>query len=458
MTLSIFLVFAALEMLSLATMPSVLLRRRGNPVSATGWLVALVALPGLSWLLWIVFGRTRLERRTRRQLRSRARRHSVAFNRSKTCFEDYVPARAYRDDGFCSSDNQVELLKDGHRAFPRLEDALRGAQCHIHVFFFCFEMDDTGERLLSILKERSAAQVVVRLLVDGLGSQSSYKELTRRLEGSNVRLEVFLPKKLRPLHLPRLNFVNHRKIVVIDEAVAFTGGMNVGDDYARNWRDLMVRLEGPAAYFLNHVFLEDWYFACEELLPTPAPPGPAASRSGTDVAVFASGPSTEAWIQDAYFASIVRARRRVWLTTPYLIPTVPLQHALRYAAGRGVDVRIVLPRTSDVRIASWAGRPYYRALIRDGVRIFEYDKMVHAKAIVADDLAGVGSANLDYRSMHLSFEILCLVDDPRTAEELAVWMEELREQSKEVTLEILDGCSRRERLLESAAHLLSPLL
>ncbi len=234
--------------------------------------------------------------------------------------------------------------------------------------------------------------------------------------------------------------------------------MNIAREYEHAWRDLMLEIRGPAARSLHHVFLDDWYFATDETLAEPDTA--AALPGGSDLAVVASGPDTEPWIHDAYFLAITRAQRRVTLVTPYFIPSQALVTALRTAAGRGVDVRVILPSVSDVTLVKWASRSYYRHLVQAGVRIFEYQgPMLHAKALVQDDdLLSVGTANVDSRSFGLSFEVSCFIDSAEMNRELSVWIADILLVSQEADLKSLDGKGTMQKLAESAAHLLSPLL
>jgi cardiolipin synthase len=221
----------------------------------------------------------------------------------------------------------------------------------------------------------------------------------------------------------------------------------------------MAKLEGPAVHALDHVFLDDWYFASDE--DVAEVDRDAFERPGdTSCAVVVSGPDRGAFIHDAYFILFTRAVKRIWIVTPYFIPSPPLAAALRTAATRGVDVRVILPLSSDVWLVKHAARSYYPELVEAGVRIYEYEgAMVHAKAfLVDDDTAAVASANLDSRSFRLSFEIGCFLKDPALNETLARWFETLAEHAHRVTLEECRSRSAPERLLESAAHLFSPLL
>ena len=375
-------------------------------------------------------------------------------------FQTLLPARAQNSFAFASSGNSVQLLADGKQAFPAIEQALRGATNCINLLYYIFELDETGQRICELLIEKAKSAVQIRLLVDGMGSQKYARKLRKLLEPHGIEFAVFLPSRLSPLYAPRLNFINHRKIVVVDNYIAFTGGMNIASAYENSWRDLMVRIEGPAVEGLNHIFLEDWFFATEHDIPDPLRSSHEKRSAGMDAAIVSSGPDTEGWIHDAFFIAINQANDRLMIATPYFIPTQALLTSLRTAAGRGVKVSIVVPRLTDVRIVKWASRSFYSQLVDVGVRIFEYSgAMLHAKAMLIDDkMVSIGTANIDNRSLGLNFEVNCFVDDKQIAEELSAWIGELIADSTEMTSDFLKHKSIGKKLLESAAHLMSPLL
>ncbi len=456
-------VFLGLEFLALASVPSVLLRRRGRPTAALAWLLTLFALPAVGGICWWAFGRTRFERKKRQRVRKKeafARTRSGPELRRHTAFDPLITDRAVGEYTFPTGSNHIELLLDGKNAFPKMEEALRQAKHSIHALYYIWQEDETGRRFRDLLVERAHAGVQVRVLVDGFGSRKFAGKFSQPLRDAGAKIGVFLQSRFASFRKQRLNFVNHRKILIVDGAVAFTGGMNVGDEYARKWRDAMVRLEGPAVAALDHVFLDDWYFATNELLDDPEHPPTPPTPDGVDAAIIASGPDTEAWIHDAYFVALTRAEERAWMATPYFLPGPAILAALRTAAGRGVDCRIVLPSASDVRIVKWAARSYYRTLVEAGVRIFEYQgPMLHAKALLTDrTVVSIGTSNVDSRSFRLSFEVSCFAAAPALNAQLAEWHEGLVRDSREVTSETLSREPTLQKLGESAAHLLSPLL
>jgi cardiolipin synthase len=452
-----------LELAALASVPSVLLRRRGRPTAAIAWLLSLFALPAVGSIAWWAIGRTRIERKLRRHhitKRDFVERHGSPSEAIDTRFDDLLPRRARGEYAFASSHNRVELLADGESAFPQMEAAIAEAERCVHMIFYIFKLDETGRRFCRLLKERALAGVKVRVLLDGFGCQKTAHAIRRELEPSGAEVRVFLPSRLWPVYAPRFNFVNHRKILAVDGRLAFTGGMNIGSDYEHSWRDLMVRVEGPAVSGLNHILLEDWYFATGDDLGDPSEGSEPILGANTEVGVVSSGPDTEGWIHDSYFMAITQARHRLTIATPYFIPTQAILTALRTAAGRGVAVSLIVPSLSDVRLVMWASRSFYKPLIEAGVRIFEYrSAMLHAKALVLDqEIASVGTANVDNRSFHLNFEVNCFIADKRIVSQLSDWMDSLMSESDEITSETLESTSTLRRLGESAAHLLSPLL
>jgi len=450
------------QIVALLTIPSVLLQRQGRPRAALSWLLMMFAIPAIGVVGWWAFGRTTMQRRRRRRVASArefVQRYGTPHTEAGTPFEHLLPPRAIGESIFTSAGNDVELLFDGSSAFPAMEQAIASAERTVHVMFYIFRDDATGRRFRDLLVERARAGVTVRVLVDAWGTPRFTGRFSDPLREAGARVAAFLPSHFMPLLAPRFNFANHRKLVVVDESVAFIGGMNVGDEYALKWHDVMARLVGPSVRAIEHVFLDDWYFATgddvsrtelEEIVPS----GDVAC------AVVASGPERESYIHDAYFILFTQAARRIWIVTPYFIPSDAIATALRTAASRGLDVRILLPVASDVGVVKHAARSFYPHLLEGAVRIYEYQgPMLHAKALIIDeDTSAVGSANVDTRSFRLSFEIGCFVKDRAKNRQIAEWYETLLADSHEVTLEECEARSTSEKLLESAAHLLSPML
>jgi cardiolipin synthase len=450
------------QIVALLTIPSVLLQRQGRPRAAMSWLLILFAVPAFGVALWWAFGRTTFDRKKRRRVemaRAFVERYGPPHTEIGTPFDGLLPPQALGDAIFTSSGNHVELLFDGPSAFPAMEDAIRNAKRTVHVMFYIFRNDATGRRIRDLLAERARAGVEVRVLVDAWGTPRFTGSFSNPLREAGAKVAAFLPSHFMPLLAPRFNFANHRKMLVVDDSVAFIGGMNVGDEYALEWRDVMAKLKGPSVRALDHVFLDDWFFATGDD-ESRAEVDDGLPRGDVACAVVASGPDRQSFIHDAYFMLFTHAEERIWLVTPYFIPSDPIATALRTAAGHGVDVRVLVPLTSDIGVIKHAARSYYPELLAAGVRIYEYEgPMLHAKTFVVDqNISSVGSANVDARSFRLNFEISCFVEDRAKNLQIAEWYEDLLADSHEVTLAETESRSTGEKLLESAAHLLSPML
>jgi len=465
------------QILALISVPSVLLQRRRSPLSALSWILTLFLLPYVGLFLWWAIGRTHLRRKRRKR-----RSASSQFTRRMDALRDdlpevpspeweLLPIKRLPHDLLLwvfrpSSGNRVELLVDGPAVYPAMEQAIRQARHHVHLLFYTWSPDETGRRFRDLVAEKARQGVQVRLLYDAVGSATTPNRFMRPLSEAGGKVAVFHPTKFFR-RLPHFNFRNHRKLVLVDGEVAFVGGLNIADCYAHDWHDLAVELRGPVFDQLQEVFLDDWFDATEENLVDPSyfgrwadPPSPPR-EDGADCAVVASGPHMEYNIyRDAFFLAITQARRRIWITTPYFIPDIALQTALRTAVYRGVDVKLLVPGRSDAPPVQWAGRSYFPSLLEAGVEIYEYQpEILHAKDVVFDDdVSVVGSANMDIRSFRLNFELSVFVRDTRLTGELAELFQRNLGRSRQIRLADVQQQSYAVQLAQSVANLLSPLL
>ncbi len=320
--------------------------------------------------------------------------------------------------------NAVRVLTEGHATYDAIADAIDGARHHVHAQYYLIRDDASGRGFRDRLVAAAKRGVSVRLLVDGFGCFALGRSFYGPLRKAGVRVAVFLP--MRSVLLQPVNLRNHRKIVVVDGETAFTGGFNVGDEYRGGtlagmgtWRDVHLRIEGPAAADLQRVFFQDWAFATGEPIdPREYFARNPARRGGATVAIVPSGPDTRTEaIHRLFFGAITGAEREVLVTTPYFVPDESLRVAMEVAAMRGVAVRILLPGHSNHAVTYHAGRSFYAELVAAGVEVREYvPGLVHAKTLVADgQVALVGSANMDLRSFRLNFEVNALVHDATTA-------------------------------------------
>jgi cardiolipin synthase len=356
---------------------------------------------------------------------------------------------------------------EGEPLYAALLEAIHGAKEHVHLEYYIFDPGEIGRRVAAALMRQAAAGVAVRLLVDGIGSKRLGRRFRERLEAAGVQLAFFNAARLTRF-LPRtVNFRTHRKIAVVDGRIAFTGGINITDAQTAEfsgqqaWRDTHLRLEGIAARALQAVFAENWFFATGEAL-SDLPFYPGAPLEGAHlVQVVPSGPDREEpAIRDLFFAAIAGARRRVLLTTPYFVPDEAIATALRTAALRGLEVRLLVPEVSDAKLVNAAARTFYDVVLAAGGHVHLYEpRMLHAKTLVIDDeIAVVGTANMDNRSFRLNFEVVAVLYGEEPARNLAAQFERDLQHTRELTAEERKKVPLPSRLLESVARLFSPQL
>ncbi len=449
----------------------IVLQRR-SAAATMAWLLALALLPIAGLIVYRLLGPLRLERKRLR------RRYAQA------ALEDAVGAMATiraaaTDDAQLAMvpiglrgapplhATAVELYLDGASAYAAILAAIAAATHHVHVEYYIWEPDQIGHRLRDALVAKARAGVQVRVIIDGTGSARLGRRFLRPLRDAGVEVARFNPVKLRFIRTRRVDFRTHRKIVICDGMVGFTGGMNIADNHSAEFgpgytRDTHVRVDGPVVLSLQRIFLEDWCFATAQLPgETVALFPPAAGPRRHVVQIVASGPDHDQLaIHRTFFTAITRATSRLWLTTPYFVPDDAILTALCTAALRGVDVRLLIPARGDSRIIDLAARSYVPELLGAGVKVYEYlPRFIHAKTIVADaDVAIVGTANLDNRSFRLNFEIVALFYDHGLTARLAAAFEADLVDARPIDRADVARTSRLRRLGEASARLLSPLL
>lgn len=360
--------------------------------------------------------------------------------------------------------NRVSLLHNGEAAYPAMWAAIENARERVSLSTYIFRTDATGKRFIDALAAAADRGVEVRVMIDGVGELYTFPWASRQLRNTRVRVARFLPLVRRGFHF---NLRNHRKLLVVDGAVGFAGGMNIGDHHlaearhnARRVIDLQVGLEGPAVAQLEDAFLNDWHFATGE--PRPAktfrahrPAGEAFCRG------ISAGPNEDFeklyWI---VLGALGAARTHVRIMTPYFIPDRALLAALSMAALRGVRVDIVLPQRNNLPYVAWAMRAFLWEVLQHQARVYyQPPPFVHSKLLAVDDLYTlVGSANLDPRSLRLNFEFNLEIYDRDVSAALTGHFDAARDRSREVTLAELDGRPLPERLRDAAAKLFSPYL
>jgi cardiolipin synthase A/B len=462
---------------------SVLLARRRDPSATLAWILFIVIAPVVGILVYLLVGRTRMRRKVRQvgraeaQLRdvlarydTRARLLEVGGGLPDARTEAQIRLGNALASTPASSGNRARVLIDAAVTYRDISDAIEHAENHIHVEFYIIQPDAVGVDLRDRLVRRAAAGIEVRVLCDAVGSSALPSGFWEPLRAAGGKAADFAPLwKLIPRlrHRDRVDFRNHRKIVVVDGHVGFTGGINVGREYLGldpsigQWRDMHVCIEGPAVLSLQQAFLQDWLMTTGETLDHECYFSPSSSGGNCTVQIIDSGPD-RVWssMELCYTQAITLARERIWISNPYFIPSQTIESALTLAALRGVDVRLLLPKKSDSKLVTLASRSYYDGLLQVGVRIFEYGRgFVHAKTMVVDEwVATIGSANMDMRSFRLNFELNAFVFDACLCQEVAAQFEIDLEAATEVSVETEQQVGIARRLTRAGARLLSPML
>ena len=330
--------------------------------------------------------------------------------------------------------NTLRLCGDGQQAYRCLVELIADARRTLHIATFIFQSDAVGQDILARLAQRAAEGVQVRLLMDDVGSLWTTRQFLAPLRRAGGKTAFFVPLLSRPFR-GRTNLRNHRKICLADDRLAIAGGANIADEYIgpepdeRRWQDFSFLVEGPAVRQYAEIFRSDWAFASGELLEPVAPP-PAACPwpAGAVLQVVPSGPDCPGdALFDAILSAMYAARRRLWIVSPYFVPDDALTHALVVAARRQVDLRIVVPQVSDHLALDLVRGPYLREVQDAGGKVVLFRRgMLHAKVLVVDDeLAMVGSANMDRRSLFLNYEAAMFAYSPAEVTAIARYVQQI---------------------------------
>lgn len=439
-----------------------LLRQKRSPSSTIAWLLVILFLPYIGVPLYVILGGRKMNPMAGRKSRiyepPAPKPGEAAGGSTERLLASYgvPPARA---------GNRIEMVTSGSDAYRRILGMIDSARSTIHITTYILGWDEGSRGLLERLTARAREGISVRLLIDDLGSWRLPRRKLLPLTQAGAQVAFFMPV----FHVPmrgRANLRNHRKLIVVDGQTCLTGGMNVALPYIgppgtnRLWRDLAVVVEGPAVADLEAIFASDWRFAthsdpASETTPDGADQ-PEAAGSAT-AQVVASGPDVPGDpLYESLLALIFGARERIWIVTPYFVPDEMLLRALTLAARRGVDVRLIVPYRSNHISADLARASYLRDLHNAGGRVLLYTaEMLHAKVVIFDDqLAIIGSANMDMRSLFLNYEVSLFVPSPDEVAQVAAWAKGLMAHTRRE----LPKPSWPLEIAENVVRLLSPLL
>lgn len=460
-------------------MITILLSEFRRPDKAVAWLMVLVIFPAIGFIMYYFMAkeytrRRRVKRKTRKMMKEIRRdllhklKRKSNGDRERDEIEEDV--RLYGLLGNLPGSpmtwcNETEVYSSGKETYEAILQAMEQATDHIHLEYYIIRDDGIGKRFQEMMIRKAKEGVEVRLLYDGIGGIELKDSYIAELNKAGVETGCFLPAFIALID-KRINYRNHRKIVVVDGKAGFLGGINIGDEYlGKNprlgyWRDTHLKITGDAVYYLQNTFLQDWYFVKSKLLHDPRYFPEHECQGKDQVQIVSSGPDAH-WdtIQEVYFSAMASAKQHIYIETPYFIPDPGINLALKTAAVSGVDVRIILPETPDSRVVFWASLSYVEELMQAGVRFYLYTKgFMHSKVLIADNkLASVGTANMDLRSFFDNFEINANFFDRRIINSLKKDFLQDVKDSKELLLSEFERRSRWQKTKEKVARTLSPL-
>ncbi|MBM7702555.1 cardiolipin synthase [Metabacillus iocasae] len=452
-----------------------------HPTQTLTWLIVLGSFPVIGFFFYLLFGRNVRKRRLFEKKAKLDQQVLLKIEGDQRKLDDDLEKMGERyrhlfrlarkiGKSPISFATETKALTDGKETFDEIMEALKHARHHIHLEYYIVRDDNLGRRIKEMLIKKAKEGIYVRFLYDAVGSLQLPKKYVEELQEAGVEMVPFLPVRLAFLN-NKINFRNHRKIIVIDGTIGFVGGLNIGDEYLGEsrhfgfWRDTHLVVRGEGVRSLQLIFLQDWYYMTGQTLLTQMYLSPDLIDINVEncggVQMIAGGPDRE-WevIKHLFFSMITSAKESIWIASPYFIPDEDIFTALKVAALSGVDVRLLVPKKPDKKIVYHASRSYFPEMLKAGVNIYEYEKgFMHSKIVIVDkELASIGTANMDMRSFHLNFEVNAFLYQTSSAQKL---VNEYTRDLEHATALHLDDFEKRpliQRIFESTSRLLSPLL
>ena len=457
--------------------------QRRDPKSVWAWLLLLYFIPVLGFVFYLLLGQDMHKRKMfrnkevedhigediRRQEYRLKTGEEQELDGNIKGYEDLVMYNLETGSAVLTKDNDVDIFIDGNEKFRALKEDLRKAEHFIHIQYYIIKNDVVFNEIKDILIEKAAQGVEVRVLFDAMGCRSVRHSYWKKLNAKGVQTAEFFPALLRRLQL-RINYRNHRKIVVIDNKVAYVGGFNVAKEYIDldekfgHWRDTHLRIRGSAVLSLQVRFILDWnYAAGENLLEKKAlfQGTRAGNRDHCDLQIISSGPDkTTQQIHDNYLRLINKAQKSIYIQTPYFIPDEAILNALMIAVKSGIEVNIMIPCMPDHPFVYWATYSYIGDMVMAGANCYTYNNgFLHSKGMIVDDkVLCYGTANMDIRSFALNFEVNAVIYDEKKAKEMVDIFRKDLEVCRQITKDYYAGRKLKIRVKEQVCRLLSPLL
>ena len=467
-------ILTVLYFLTVLAVIIVVLSENRNPVKSMAWMLVLVLLPVVGLVIYLVFGRSLRGMKLISRSHLRELRHMNDFpddvSRSSTLSEDsrqLISLVNKLTEPHMFDGNDISLFTNGKEKFEALLRDIGQAREYIHLQYFIIENDATGQRLSEALENKAREGVKVRVLYDYVGSFYMRPKVLKHMRAAGIEVHPFMELTFTQFFF-RLNWRNHRKIVVIDGEVGYVGGMNIADRYVtgswkeRPWRDTHLRIKGESVAAMQYSFAIDWDFTTRELLAMPPkhftePP----CNPGHLVQMVSSGP-TGRWnnISVVFLKAITLAKHKLYIQTPYFLPSDPLLKAMQSAALAGIDVRLMIPRKPDSVMLRLATGSYIKECLQTGIKIYFYEpEMMHAKVVIVDDeFVTTGSTNFDFRSFEHNFEFNTLVYSREFNAKMKAVFEADMEHCTRISMGKWKQRPLVQKALESVVRLLSPIL
>ncbi|QTV06723.1 cardiolipin synthase [Faecalibacter bovis] len=466
----------------LAVIFTILIENR-NPTKTVAWILVIIMIPIVGIIIYYFFGQDfkkdqyfkKNDKKTSADFIKNWRKINHLIEKDFEVIEERIGAKVkvfkYLNHSLSSPpfmNCEVKLLQNGEEKFPEFIHAIRNAKHHIHLEYYIFELDDIGNEIINILIEKANDGVEVRITTDDFGSPKLNKNYLELFKNTNVQYQTFLPVKFNSL--ANSNFRNHRKILIIDGEIAFVGGINISDKYINNdsnklyWRDTSLLIKGEAVNLLQLKFWMDWkmtdgldfnifsydYIKIHDEVKNGAIVGFAFTTPGAPIQSA----------MESMILAITLAKKKVRITTPYFIPSDEFKSALLIAVNSGVEVELLMPKNGDSIIVQEASLSFTKKLMEQNVKVYLYEKgFVHAKTIVIDDdLAFIGTVNLDNRSFFINFELTAIVHDQALITKMIADYEQDKRDSSLMTFAMWKNTSIFRRAFASVCRLLAPIL
>lgn len=464
---------------------TIIFLERKNPSATLAWIMILFLLPVAGIILYVLFSQSvsrkkifklskfeedTIENALREQIEEIESGQFIFSNRESRLWRDMIRLNQIYGKAYFTQDNKIEIITRGEDMHRTLLTDIRNATTSINMMYFIIKNDSVGKEILQALTERAQQGVEVRLMVDAIGGRQILDYTVADLKAAGGKVAFFFPPRFKYLKFVnmKLNYRNHRKLVIIDGDIGYIGGFNIGKEYVGLkkkfgfWRDTHLRLLGSGVQDINARFIMDWRFAAKEKLVVSEAYYSEVQKEGTTgIQIVCSGPdSSKEEIKRSYMKMVTSATKNVYLQTPYFVPDDSLLESLKMAAMSGVDVRIMIPCMPDHMFVYWATYSYVGELISSGAKVYIYNNgFLHAKTLVVDgEVASVGSANFDRRSFRLNFEANAFIYDGDEAKKIEDIFKEDMTMCHELTKELYQKRSLIIKFKEAVSRLLSDLL